>query len=92
MARDAPNNLLRQLVNERRWRTYETFKHHFEGAARELAKHEEPQIAMQSVSRTQYERWLRGDVATYPQPNSARVLEHMFGRHVEQLFGPELNS
>jgi tetratricopeptide (TPR) repeat protein len=88
MARDAPTNLLRQLVKERRWRTYETFKHHFEGAARELAKHEEPQIAMQSVSRTQYERWLRGDVATYPLQMSARILEHMFGRRVEQLFGP----
>lgn len=79
---------LRRLVGERRWRTYEVFRQHFATAASELAAAGQPLLGTTSISRTQYERWLRGDVATRPHSGAALILEHMFGVSVDILLGP----
>jgi tetratricopeptide (TPR) repeat protein len=84
----AEPTVLRHLVGERRWRTYEVFVHHFETAARELAGADQPVSANTTVSRSQYERWLRGDISTRPHSGAALILEHLFGIGVDDLLGP----
>lgn len=85
-----PGTLLRQLLIERRWRTYDAFRHQYEKTARHLAAsgQAEPTIATHTISRTQYERWLRGDIATKPHPTAARILEHLTGYPIAQLLAP----
>ncbi|WP_194908880.1 hypothetical protein [Catenulispora rubra] len=86
---EAEPTALRVLVVERRWRTYETFRRHFEEAARTLAAEtNDPRLAALSVSRTQFERWLRGGLTTRPYPNASAVLQRMFSVEVDVLLGP----
>lgn len=80
---------LRVLVTERRWRTYETFKKQFEDTAKALAAETRDQrLADLTVSRTQYERWLRGGLTTRPYAGASAVLERMFSMDVDLLLGP----
>jgi hypothetical protein len=81
--------LLRALVTERHLQRYDSFLAWFTRAAKALADREgEPALASATIGRRQYERWLSGIIAGQPYPDACRVLEHMFGYTVDELFGP----
>jgi transcriptional regulator with XRE-family HTH domain len=81
--------LLRALITQRHWQRFRTFEAQFRRAARELAERErDPDLAKLTVSSRQWERWYAGSVKTEPHPDASRVLEHMFGRPIQQLLAP----
>jgi len=85
--------LLRQLVDAKGWRSYETFRWQFEQAAAQLASERAgTRFASYTVSRTQYERWLGGKVVRSPYPDAQAVLEFMFKVPVKQLLAPPSTS
>jgi hypothetical protein len=74
---------------ERGWLPYDTFRRHFESTAGQMAAEgDEPRLATLTVSRTQFLRWLGGNVTRAPYPLASRVLEHMFRVSVTQLLAP----
>lgn len=78
--------LLRQLLVQRNWQNYATFRARFESAARELARSQEaPHLAALSFSPATYERWCSGQVT--PVPDARLVLTHIFGYSMEELMG-----
>ncbi|WP_439681609.1 Tat pathway signal protein [Embleya sp. MST-111070] len=80
-------NLLRDLVRERGWNSFDTFDVKFCVARDALAGRErEPRLHRVSVSRRSFERWMAGE--TVPHTHARRVLEYMFGRTAAELFGP----
>ncbi|MFF5130826.1 hypothetical protein ACFY41_28375 [Streptomyces syringium] len=80
--------LLRALVDQREWQAYDVFRLHFERAASELAKSENnPSLAGLSVSDSTYQRWYYG--SGRPHPGSRRVLRHLFGYSVDELWAEE---
>ncbi|MGX8907798.1 hypothetical protein ACR820_21710 [Streptomyces netropsis] len=80
--------LLRALVDQREWQTYDVFRLHFERAASELAEIENnPGLANLSVSDSTYQRWYYG--SGRPHPGSRRVLRHLFGYSVDELWAAE---
>jgi hypothetical protein len=85
---DGPT-LLRALSRSRHWQSYDTFKARFERVARALADAEgNPTLAVLSVSKRQFERWMAGTLRTQPHPAQCRVLEAMFERPVAELLSP----
>lgn len=81
--------LLRTLITARHWQRYETFAVQFKRAAGKLASEVgEEELAKMSVSARQFERWYGGKLRTLPHPDACRILEHMFGRPVQQLLAP----
>jgi len=81
--------LLRVLITQRHWQSYETFVTQFENAADDLAAREsDPRIRRLSIERRQFERWLSGAVKTRPRPDHCRVLEHLFGYPIDDLLAP----
>ncbi|KJS63538.1 hypothetical protein [Streptomyces rubellomurinus] len=82
--REAPQTLLKILVDQRRWR-YVDFERHFRRSATELLDAGARNL---TVSESQYRRWTAGRVQTLPGPDACRVLEYMFGIDVATLFGP----
>jgi transcriptional regulator with XRE-family HTH domain/tetratricopeptide (TPR) repeat protein len=84
--------LMRSLITQRHWQKFRTFEAQFRRAARDLAQRDgDPDLAKLTVSSRQWERWYSGNVKTEPHPDACRVLEHMFGRPVQQLLGTQLN-
>ncbi|MGW9205696.1 XRE family transcriptional regulator [Embleya sp. NPDC055664] len=83
----APTTRFRQLLQERRWQTYDSFCTQFARAAAELAAREaEPRLKNLEVSRRTYARWLAGDLDGVPRTDACRVLEQLLGEDVESLF------
>lgn len=81
--------LLRVLAERRRWLGYRDFETEFRRAARDMAESEgDADLAKLTVSPRQWARWYAGQVKTRPHPDACRVLEHMFGYPVRQLFAP----
>ncbi|HSK97506.1 MAG TPA: hypothetical protein VK891_12880 [Euzebyales bacterium] len=81
--------LLRALVTRRHLQRYESFVPRFEEAARALAARErDPRLGSATIGRRQYERWLSGTLVGRPHPDACRILEHLFGCSVDELFGP----
>jgi transcriptional regulator with XRE-family HTH domain len=81
--------LLRELIGQRHWQRFQTFRAQFQRAAQELAHLEhDPDLAKLTVSSRQWERWYSGQVKTEPYPDACRVLEHMFGYPIQQLLAP----
>src|SRR6266542_1703689 len=81
--------LLRVLVAQRHWQKYETFATQYARASSELAvRDQDPRLRRLSITKRQYERWLAGTLKTKPYPDHCRVLEHLFGRPVEELLSP----
>ncbi|MGP3949610.1 hypothetical protein [Streptomyces sp. 7N604] len=79
--------LFRQLLQQRHLTKYEAFAVQYERAASELAERDrDPRLASLTVSRRQFDRWLGGELETTPRPDTCRVLEHMLGSPVSQLF------
>lgn len=79
--------MLRVQITERHWQKFPTFERQFRKAAVELARQQgEPELGKVTVSARQFERWYSGAVKTEPYPDACRVLEHMFGCPVRQLF------
>lgn len=83
----------RVLVQERRW-TFEGFCAQWDRAARELAQRDgDPRLASIPLSRRTFDRWMSGDIGgNGPRPDTARILEHLFGVPVKELFGPPLQE
>jgi tetratricopeptide (TPR) repeat protein len=82
-------NLLRVLLTQRHLLRYETFRRRFEAAARELAQREgDPRLGCLTVGERQFNRWLYGSLTGQPRPDACRVLEHLTGRSVVELFAP----
>lgn len=80
--------LFRALIDQREWQAYDAFLPHFERAAGELAKIEgNPGLANLSVSDSTYQRWYYG--SGRPHPGSRRVLRHLFGYSVDELWAAE---
>ncbi|MGW3728884.1 hypothetical protein [Streptomyces sp. NPDC000851] len=79
--------LFRQLLQRRHLTTYEAFSARFERAAARLAELDgDPRLASLRVSPRQFDRWYGGELQTLPRPDACRVLEHMLGRPVSELF------
>ncbi|MFD4986469.1 hypothetical protein [Streptomyces sp. NPDC058374] len=77
--------LLRYLLDEREWRDHDAFLPHFRKAARELADFEEkPSLATLAPAKATFEAWYYGK--RQPQRDARRVLVHMFGYSVDQLW------
>ncbi|MFJ3673980.1 tetratricopeptide repeat protein [Streptomyces sp. NPDC090106] len=81
--------LLRQLLQQRHLTTHEAFAMQYERAAVRLAELDrDPRLASLQVSSRQFDRWYGGELLTLPRPDACRVLEHMLGRPVSELFSP----
>jgi tetratricopeptide (TPR) repeat protein len=81
--------LLKVLVAQRHWQKYEAFATQFERGANELAAmDQDPRLRRLSITKRQFERWLAGTLKTRPYPDHCRVLEHLFGRPVQELLSP----
>jgi tetratricopeptide (TPR) repeat protein len=79
--------LLRQLLQQRHLTTHEAFAAQYERAATQLAELDrDPRLASLQVSPRQFDRWYGGELLTLPRPDACRVLEHMLGRPVSELF------
>ncbi|WP_151483765.1 hypothetical protein [Streptomyces albicerus] len=79
--------LFRQLAQQRHLTTYEAFAAQFERSAIRLAERDgDRRLASLRVSSRQFDRWLGGELQTLPRPDACRVLEHMLGRPVAELF------
>ncbi|MCP3771546.1 MULTISPECIES: tetratricopeptide repeat protein [unclassified Streptomyces] len=79
--------LLRQLLQQRHLTTHEAFAAQYERAAARLAELDrDPRLASLQVSSRQFDRWYGGELLTLPRPDACRVLEHMLGRPVSELF------
>ncbi|WP_394426595.1 transcriptional regulator, XRE family protein [Streptomyces sp. SGAir0957] len=79
--------LFRVLLQERRWDRWVVFCTHFERTARELAKEtNSPHLAAVSVSRSTFDRWAKGYWFGQPWPDTALVLERLFGVPCSDLF------
>ncbi|MEV7157098.1 hypothetical protein AB0N77_21115 [Streptomyces misionensis] len=83
----------RTLVQQRRW-TFEALCIQWTRAAKELAvKDGDPRLADVTLSRRTFDRWMKGDITDKgPRPDTARVLEYLFGLSVTELFGPPPNE
>lgn len=79
----------RTTVQERRW-TYEAFCVQWKRACEELAERDrDPRLATVPMSRRTFDRWMKGDLTERgPRPDTARVLEYLFGTTTAVLFGP----
>jgi hypothetical protein len=76
---------LKLLLRQRHWQPYRTFCLEYDKAARAV----DANLVGTWPSRTQFNRWLAGDVKNLPYPDHCRVLEKMFtGVGAEDLFGP----
>ncbi|MFD4241849.1 transcriptional regulator, XRE family protein [Streptomyces sp. NPDC058525] len=81
--------LFRVLLMERRWDRWSTFCLRFEQAARDLAKEvNAPRLATITVPRRSFDRWAKGDWQGVPRPDTALILERLFGVPSEDLFSP----
>lgn len=79
--------LFRQLLQQRHLTTHEAFAAQFERAAARLAALDgDHRLASVRVSSRQFDRWYGGELQTLPRPDACRVLEHMLGRPVSELF------
>ncbi|MET9085540.1 hypothetical protein ABZX77_27260 [Streptomyces sp. NPDC004237] len=79
--------LFRQLLQQRHLTTHEAFAAQYERAAARLAELDrDPRLASLQVSPRQFDRWYVGELLTLPRPDACRVLEHMLGRPVSELF------
>ncbi|MGW3848676.1 hypothetical protein [Streptomyces fagopyri] len=79
--------LLRQLLQQRHLTMHEAFAAQYERAAARLAELDrDPRLASLQVSPRQFDRWYGGELLTLPRPDACRVLEHMLGRPVSELF------
>jgi hypothetical protein len=82
-------SLFRLLVEERRWSSWAVFSHHFEAAARDLARRtNSPSLASVTVGRRTFDRWFSGEWFGSPHREAARVLEELLGFPCEELFSP----
>ena len=89
MAMSERPTLLRMLVGQRHWQKYETFRRQYENAANALAiEDSDPRLRGLSIAKRQFERWLAGKLKTRPYPDHGRVLEHLFGRSIDELMAP----
>ena len=79
----------RTTVQQRRW-TFEAFCIQWKRACEELAERDrDPRLTTLPMSRRTFDRWMKGELSKRgPRPDSARVLEHLFGITVADLFGP----
>ncbi|MGW7237038.1 hypothetical protein [Streptomyces sp. NPDC054804] len=85
--------LFRQLLQQRHLTTHEAFAAQYERAAARLAELDrDPRLASLQVSPRQYDRWYGGELLTLPRPDACRVLEHMLGRPVSELFSTAYDS
>ncbi|MCM2431007.1 XRE family transcriptional regulator [Streptomyces sp. RKAG337] len=77
----------RTTVQERRW-TFEAFCIQWKRACEELAERDrDPRLATVPMSRRTFDRWMKGDLTERgPRPDTARVLEYLFGMPVGKIF------
>jgi hypothetical protein len=77
------STVLKELLRQRHWQTYSTFRRQYDQAARTV----DPVLVGRWPSRGQFARWLSGDIKGLPHPDHCRVLEAMFpGLSVQQMF------
>ncbi|MFI5756244.1 hypothetical protein [Streptomyces sp. NPDC051569] len=77
--------LFRHLLDEREWQGYRAFLPRFKQAAAELARLEEdPSLATLEPAPKTFQAWYYG--MRQPQVDPRRVLVHMFGLSIEQLW------
>ncbi len=79
--------LLRVLLDTREWRDFDVFLSHFTAAAGELAQMEGlAKYRTLTVSEATFERWYYG--TGRPHPDSRRVLVHLLGHSIDELWSP----
>jgi hypothetical protein len=77
------STVLKELLRQRHWQTYATFRRQYDQAARVV----DPALIGRWPSRGQFARWLSGDIKGLPHPDHCQVLEAMFpGLSVQQMF------
>ena len=86
---DGPATQLAALAQARGWHRFGAFQAEYEKAARVL----DARLVASTPSRSQWHRWLAGELRRLPYVNHGRVLEAMFpGWTAEQLFSPPTND
>ncbi|MBT2525425.1 hypothetical protein J7E91_08245 [Streptomyces sp. ISL-99] len=79
--------LLRVLLDTREWRDFDVFLSRFTAAAGELAQMEGlSKYTTLTVSEATFERWYYG--TGRPHPDSRRVLVHLLGHTIDELWSP----
>ncbi|QNP70512.1 hypothetical protein IAG44_14395 [Streptomyces roseirectus] len=79
--------MFRYLLQQRHLTTHEAFATQYRRSAVRLAELDrDPRLASLEVSPRQFDRWYGGELLTLPRPDACRVLEHMLGRPVSELF------
>lgn len=77
----------RTLIQQRNW-NYDALCIQLQRAGKELAKKDgDPRLSSVTLSRRTFERWMTGHVGA-PRPDTARVVEHLFGQSCSVLFAP----
>jgi hypothetical protein len=84
------STLLKLLLTQRHWQKFETFRVEYLRTAHRLA----PELASTSPSKSQFYRWLSGQLkGGIPYPDACRVLEAMFPPwRAEELFCPPVDA
>ncbi|MFJ7280582.1 hypothetical protein [Kitasatospora sp. NPDC098663] len=83
--------LFQTLVHQRGMAEYRVFLRRLEAAGEELAQIERnPALAKVTIGDRQFSRWMEGvregERLSKPRPLTARVLEHLFQRRIDDLF------
>ena len=81
----AAPSLFRVLARQRGWTRWEVFSVHFDQAASALVRENGP-LKPPTVARRTFDRWVSGDWHGTPRPDTALVLERLFGVPVHELF------
>ncbi|MGH3796550.1 MAG: hypothetical protein ACRDR6_29645 [Pseudonocardiaceae bacterium] len=77
------STLLKVLLKQRHWQKHETFAREWNKVAKTI----DPVLVGSCPSRSQFYRWLSGQIGAAPHPDACRILEAIFpGYSVEQLF------
>ncbi|MGW0778309.1 DNA-binding protein [Streptomyces sp. NPDC002835] len=79
-----PKTLLKVMIDQQML-TWSSFEPRFRAAAERVLGDRARNV---TLGESQYRRWTSGHLKTLPNPDACQVLEAMFGRKAESLFGP----
>ncbi|CRK59544.1 hypothetical protein [Alloactinosynnema sp. L-07] len=86
---DEPSTVLKALLKKRHLQGHQAFTKEYNRAAMAT----DPDLKGTGPSRSQFFRWISGDVLSLPYPHHCRVLEKMFpGWTAAQLFQPDSSA
>ncbi|MEU7230090.1 hypothetical protein [Streptomyces chrestomyceticus] len=80
------HTLFRALIDQREWKAFPAFRSRYQQAAKEVAAAEDnnPALKALTLSDATFERWYYGTHT--PRGDARRVLVHMFGYSIDELW------